>query len=177
MASDLKTGYPGYPAISWLIFCYSPLFSSQKLQSHVWTKQRTHSECIRLANSGSAICGAICFVWSLFGPMTTCCFSNTITTSRVLFSCREQSSNPIFPSSDLVLLQNLTTCHVEKTQTTGEGGWKQQGTLRGSRDDVLLRTVEFTNAPNTFAATQTLETLPASFLDAVNLLIKGVLLQ
>ena len=70
-----------------------------------------------------------------------------------------------------MLLENLTTCHVEKTQTAGEGGWKQQGTLRGSRDDVLLRrTVEFPNAPNTFAATQTLlETLPASFLDAVNL--------
>jgi len=40
------------------------------------------------------------------------------------------------------LLQDLAACHVEETNTSSEGSWKQQGTLRGSRDDVLLREFE-----------------------------------
>ena len=40
------------------------------------------------------------------------------------------------------LLQDLAACHVEETNTSSEGSWKQQGTLRGSRDDVLLRDEE-----------------------------------
>mmetsp|Transcript_23630 Transcript_23630/g.49019 ORF Transcript_23630/g.49019 Transcript_23630/m.49019 type:complete len:240 (-) Transcript_23630:337-1056(-) len=36
-----------------------------------------------------------------------------------------------------VVLQDLAACHVEETNTSSEGSWEQQGTLRGSRDDVF----------------------------------------